>query len=60
LPAKFAHYLDCFINHFRGDIERRAESNRILARAKRKNTEIEETLPKFLARFCVGQIEGKE
>src|SRR5438874_12384248 len=60
LPAKFAHYLDRFINHFRGDIQRGTESNRILARAKRKNTEIEETLPKFLARLCVGQIEGKE
>src|SRR5437899_1501451 len=60
LPAKFAHYLDRFINHFRGDIQRGAESNRILARAKRRNTEIEETLPKFLARFGVGQIEGEE
>src|SRR2546423_533159 len=60
LPAKFAHYLDRFINRFRGDIQRGAESNRVLPRAKRKNTEIEETLPKFLACFCVGQIEGEE
>src|SRR6266576_7252729 len=60
LPAKFAHQFDRFINHFRGDIQRGTESNRVLPRAKRKNTEIEETLPKFLARFCVGQIEGEE
>src|SRR6266576_3436781 len=60
LPAKFAHYLDRFINHVRGDIQRGTESNRVLPRAKCKNTEIKETLPKFLACFGVGQIEGKE
>src|SRR5438270_3317271 len=60
LLAEFAHQLHRFINHFRPDIERRTETDRVFTGTKCQDAEIEEPVPKLLARFCVGQIEGEK
>src|SRR6185436_6978161 len=60
LPAEFAHQFHCLINHFHSDVERGTETDRILAGTKRQNTEIEEAVPKFFARFRIGEIEREK
>src|SRR5215475_16198348 len=60
LPAELAHQFNRFINHVRGNIERGTKANRVLAGAKRQNSEVEEAMPKFFARFRIGKIERKE
>src|SRR5262249_23710699 len=60
LPAELAHQFYCLINHFRSDIERRTETDRVFAGTKSQNTEVEEAVPKFFARFRIGQIERKK
>src|SRR5712691_11062286 len=46
-----------FVDNFGRDIERGTETNRILARTKRENTQIEKTFPEFLARLRIRKIE---
>src|SRR5258708_35420188 len=60
LPEILAHKSHRFVDPLRRNIERRAKPNRILARAKRENSEIEEALPEFFARFWVGKIESEK
>src|SRR5262249_52961812 len=51
---------DRFINHVRRDVERRTETDRVLAGAKRQHTKIEEAVPKLFTRFRIGKIEREE
>src|SRR5215472_73297 len=60
LPTKFAHQLHRFVDRFRSDIQRRTKTDRVLAGTKRQNTEIEEAVPKFFARFRIGKIEREK
>ena len=60
LPAELSHQFYRLINHFRSDVERGTETDRILAGTKRQNTEIEEAVPKFFARFRIGEIEREK
>src|SRR6478735_7731795 len=60
LPAEFAHQFYCLINHFRGDVERWTEADRVFAGTKCQNAELEEAVPKFFARFRIGEIEREK
>src|SRR5262249_30903347 len=60
LSAEFAHQFHRFIDGFRGDVERRTEPDRVFARAKRQNTEVEKPMPKLFARFRIVKIERKK
>ena len=58
--AIFPHRIHRFIDGFRSDVERRTETDRVFARAKRQNTEVEEAMPKLFARFRIGKIEREK
>src|SRR6516164_4492209 len=60
LSAKLAHQLYRFINRFSSDVERRTETDRVFSGTKRQDTEVEEAMPKFFARLCVGKIEREK
>src|SRR6478672_7908979 len=60
LAAIFPHQFDRLIDHLRSDIQRRTKSNRILSCAKSQNTKVEKAVPKFFARFRVGEIEREK
>src|SRR5438046_1230502 len=55
--AVLPHQSHRFVDNFGGDIERRTETNRILARTQRENTKIEKAFPEFLARLRIWKIE---
>src|SRR5437899_11721878 len=59
-PAELAHQLHRLINYLRGNVERRTESNRVLAGTKCENTEGEKAVPKLFAGFRVRQIASEE
>src|SRR4029434_10819723 len=58
--AKLPHQLHRFIDSFCLDVERRTETDRVFAGAKRQNTKVEEAVPKFFPRFRIGEIEREE
>src|ERR1700756_2392646 len=60
LSAEFAHQLHRFVDHLGSDVERRTETNRVFAGPKRQNTEVEEAMPKFFARFRIRKVERKK
>src|SRR6266446_6725031 len=60
LAAIFPHQLHRFIDHFRSDVERGTEADRVLTGAKSQHTKIEEAVPKFFARFRIGKIEREK
>src|ERR1700760_731216 len=60
LPTELAHQFHRFVDHLRSDVERGTEADRVLAGTKSQNTEIEEAVPKFFARFRIGQIEREK
>src|SRR6267154_4421103 len=60
LSAILAHQFHRFVDHLRSDVERGAEADRVLAGTKGQNTKVEEAMPKFFARFPIGEIEGEK
>src|SRR2546423_2033090 len=52
-----AQQIHRFVDDFRGDIERRPESNRAVARFQDQQAAIEKSFPEFVAGFRVWQIE---
>src|SRR4029077_21204066 len=60
LPAELPHHFHRSINRFGSDVERRTETDRVLAGAKRQDTKVEEAMPKFFARFRIGKIERQK
>src|SRR2546423_1874376 len=55
-----AQQIHRFVDNLGRDIERRAEADRVIARFQHKQSAIEESLPEFVARFRVRQVEGDE
>src|SRR5438067_8002151 len=49
-----------FVDYFSGDVQSRAKTNGMIARFEHEKTAIEQTLPEFVARPGIGQVEGKE
>src|SRR5437773_1276175 len=60
LPTIFPHCIRRFVDNVGCGIECRTETDRVFARTKSQDSEIEEAFPEFLPRFCVGQIEGEK